>query len=162
MYYSLHRIAEAHLRREQADHTLQPTALINEAYLKLFGGSEIHFADRAHFFAAVSQSMRRILVDHARKRAVSWRTQGGQRVPLEAALNVEVEPAKGPVGVLELDLMLDSLARENPRLAQLIEMRYFGGMTAKESAEALGQSVHVVRHDLRLAHAWMRRELAGG
>jgi len=162
VYGEIHRIAERHLRREQAGHTLQPTALVHEAYLKLFAGSEIAFADRAHFFATVSQAMRRILVDHARKRAAAWRAQGGQRVPFDGALNVEVEPGSGPVGLLELDEVLDSLARENPELAQLIEMRYFGGMTAEQSAEVLGRSVHVVRHDLRLAHAWLRRGLAGG
>src|SRR5262249_14130756 len=97
VYATLHRIAEKHLRRERSGHTLQPTALVHEAYLKLFARSEIQFSDRAHFFAAVSQAMRRILVDHARSHAAAWRAQGGERVPLEEAMEVEVEPGKAPV-----------------------------------------------------------------
>ncbi len=159
VYTTLHRIAEKHLRRERSGHMLQPTALVHEAYLKLLGRSEIQFRDRAHFFAAVSQAMRWILVDHARSRAAARRAQGGERVPMDEALDMEVEPGKAPVRLLDLDLALDSLARESQPLAQLIEMRYFGGMTAEESAEALGRSVHVVRHELRLAHAWLRRKL---
>lgn len=162
VYAALHRIAQWHLRKERSGHTLQPTALVNEAYLKLFGRSEVQFADRAHFFAMVSQAMRRILVDHARAKATARRAGDGQRVSLDTVIDMEGDSGQPepPVRLLELDLTLESLARENPPLAQLIEMRYFGGMTAEESAEVLGRSVHVVRHDLRLAHAWLRREMA--
>jgi RNA polymerase sigma factor (TIGR02999 family) len=159
-YAALHRIAKGHLRKERSDHTLQPTALVNEAYLKLFGHSEIQFVDRAHFFALVSQAMRRILVDHARTRGAVRRGSDGGRVPLSTTIEVEASVGKAQMGILELDLALDALAQEKSSLAQLIEMRYFGGMTAEESAEAVGRSVHVVRHELRLAHAWLRRELA--
>jgi len=159
VYAALHRIACEHLRRERAGHTLQPTALVHEAYLKVFGNSEVEFADRSHFFALVSRAMRRILVDHARGRAAVRRGSDGQRVPLDQAIDLESDSGPSPVDLLELDLLLDGLARESPSLAELIEMRYFGGMTAEESAEVLGRSVHVVRHDLRLAHAWLRREL---
>lgn len=161
VYTALHRIAKSHLRKERPDHTLQPTALVNEAYLKLFSHSAIQFVDRAHFFAVVSQAMRRILVDHARARA-AVRRDGG-RIQLTPAMELEAEAGSGPqqIDLLELDLALDALAREKSSLAQLIEMRYFGGMTAEETAEVTGRSVHVVRHELRLAHAWLRRELAG-
>jgi RNA polymerase sigma-70 factor, ECF subfamily len=157
VYRTLHRIAEAHLRKERPDHTLQPTALVNEAYVKLFGHSEIDFVDRAHFFAVVSRAMRRILVDHARARAAARRNEG--RVQLDTS--IEFQAGTEPMKLLDLDLALDALARERNTLAELIEMHYFGGMTAEETAEVVGRSVHVVRHELRLAHAWLRRELAG-
>jgi len=158
VYATLHRIARSHLRKERSDHTLQPTALVNEAYLKLFGRAEIQFADRAHFFAVVSQAMRRILVDHARARATARRE--GERVALSPAIEVEAEAGKGRIDLLQLDFAMDALAHEKSSLAELIEMRYFGGMTAEETAEVVGRSVHVVRHELRLAHAWLRREMA--
>lgn len=159
VYQALHRIAESQLRRERPDHTLQPTALVNEAYLKLFGHSEIQFADRAHFFAVVSRAMRRILVDHARARAAARRN--GEKVLLDTSIEFEADAGSEPMELLGLDLALDALSRERSSLAELIEMRYFGGMTAEETAEVVGRSVHVVRHELRLAHAWLRRELAG-
>lgn len=159
VFHILHRIAESQLRKERPDHTLQPTALVNEAYLKLFGGSEIEFADRAHFFAVVSRAMRRILVDHARARATERRS--GAQVQLDTSIEFEAGAAAEPRKLLDLDLAIDALAREQSSLAELIEMRYFGGMTAEESAEVVGRSVHIVRHELRLAHAWLRRELAG-
>jgi RNA polymerase sigma-70 factor, ECF subfamily len=159
VYQTLHRIAESQLRKERPDHTLQPTALVNEAYLKLFGHSEIEFADRAHFFAVVSRAMRRILVDHARARAAARRNEG--RVQLDTSIEFEAAHGVEPMKLLDLDLALDALARERSSLAELIEMRYFGGMTAEETAEVTGRSVHVVRHELRLAHAWLRRELVG-
>ena len=159
VYAALHKIAKSRLRKERGDHTLQPTALVHEAYLKLFGRAAIPFVDRAHFFAVVSRAMRRILVDHARARAAARR--GGERIQLDPAMDVEADTTRVPIALLELDLAMDALARENHSLADLIEMRYFGGMTAEETAEVLGRSVHVVRHDLRLAHAWLRRELAG-
>jgi RNA polymerase sigma-70 factor, ECF subfamily len=159
VYQTLHRIAESRLRRERPDHTLQPTALVNEAYLKLFDHSEIQFADGAHFFALVSGTMRRILVDHARARAAARRDGG--RVELDMSIEFEAGAGSEPMKLLDLDLAMDALARENSPLAELIEMRYFGGMTAEETAEVVGRSVHVVRHELRLAHAWLRRQLAG-
>jgi RNA polymerase sigma factor (TIGR02999 family) len=159
VYQTLHRIAESQLRKERQDHTLQPTALVNEAYLKLFGHSEIEFTDRAHFFAVVSRAMRHILVDHARARAAARRNDG--QVQLDTSIEFEVGARAAPMKLLDLDLALDALARERSSLAELIEMRYFGGMTAEETAAVVGRSVHIVRHELRLAHAWLRRELAG-
>lgn len=159
VYQTLHRIAESQLRKERPEHTLQPTALVNEAYLRLFGHSEIQFADRAHFFAVVSRAMRRILVDHARARAAAGRNE--EHVPVDTSIEFEAGAVSEPRKLLNLDLAMDALARERSSLAELIEMRYFGGMTAEETAEVVGRSVHVVRHELRLAHAWLRRELAG-
>ena len=160
VYADLHRIARGHLRKERADHTLRPTALVNETYLRLIGRSNVQFADRVHFFALVSQAMRRILVDHARARAAAHRGGSADRIPLDTRIEVEADAGQSQMQVLELDAALDALARAKAPLARLIEMRYFGGMTAEESAEALGRSVHAVRHDLRLAHAWLRREMA--
>ena len=156
-YETLHRIANSQLRKERPDHTLQPTALVNEAYLRLFGHSEIEFADRAHFFALVSRVMRRILVDHARARAAARRND--EQVQFDTSIEFEAGAASTPMNLVDLDLAMDALAREQSSLAELIEMRYFGGMTAEETAEALGLSVHVVRHDLRFAQAWLRRKL---
>ncbi|MFZ0590166.1 MAG: ECF-type sigma factor [Bryobacteraceae bacterium] len=159
VYQTLHRIADSQLRKERPNHTLQPTALVNEAYLRLFGQSEIQFADRAHFFAVVSRVMRRILVDHARARAAACRKE--EQVQLDTSIDFEAGGSSEPMKLLDLDLAMEALARERSSLAELIEMRYFGGMTAEETAEVVGRSVHVVRHELRLAHAWLRRELAG-
>jgi RNA polymerase sigma factor (TIGR02999 family) len=158
VHAALRRIARGYLRKERSDHTLQPTALVNEAYLKLFGRSELQFVDRAHFFAVVSQAMRRILVDHARMRSAARRD--GERVPWDTTVQVQADGGSDQVALLDLDLALDGLAKESRALAELIEMRYFGGMTAEETAEVVGRSVHVVRHELRVAHAWLRRELA--
>jgi RNA polymerase sigma factor (TIGR02999 family) len=161
LYGELHRLAIRHLRRERSDHTLQPTALIHEVYLKLCDQSQYQFADRAHFLAIVSRVMRQVLVDYARARAT--RKRGGEHgdarlVPFDTNLEIAGERESEQIELLELDSALKALARENEGLAQLIEMRYFGGMTAEETAEALGRSVHVVRHDLRFAQAWLRRE----
>jgi len=160
VYSTLHRLARGHLRRERSSHTLQPTALVNEAYVKLFGRSQIAFTDRAHFFAVVSRAMRRILVDHARARSADRRGGDAPHMPLDEAIDIGTDVGPSPIKLIELDLALDALTRDSESLAQLIEMRYFGGMTAEESAEVLGRSVHVVRHELRLAHAWLRRQLA--
>jgi RNA polymerase sigma factor (TIGR02999 family) len=160
VYDQLHRIAKGYLRKERSDHTLQPTALVNESYVKLFGGAEVQIADRAHFFALVSTAMRRILVDYARARRAARRGRDGRPIPLDTNMEIEAEAGSQNVRILDLDLALSALAQENRSLAELIELRYFGGMTAEETAEAVGRSVHTVRHQLRAAHAWLRRELA--
>lgn len=158
VYAELRRIAAGHLRRERAGHTLQPTALINEAYLRLFASDPPRPADRAHFLALASQVMRRILVDYARARRSDKRGGDGNQVPLEPT--VIAAEASSEDHLLELDLALDALASEEPRLARAIELHYFGGLTAEEAAEVTGRSVHAARHDLRFAHAWLRRRLA--
>jgi RNA polymerase sigma factor (TIGR02999 family) len=159
LYDELHRIAARHLRAERSGHTLQTTALVHEAYLKLIGDNQRGFADRVHFLAVASRVMRQVLVDYARARATKKR-DGNATFLLTTAVDIEGNAGAEQMELLDLDRALDALAHEDKSLAQLIEMRYFGGMIAEETAEALGQSVHVVRHDLRLAQAWLRRKLS--
>jgi RNA polymerase sigma factor (TIGR02999 family) len=156
LYEELHRIAARHLRGERPSHTLQTTALVHEAYLKLV-------SDHHHGFVA-SRVMRQVLVDYARARCTKKRAgdAGANLSPVEWTASIEVgaDASIDQIELLDLDAALDALDREDKPLARLIEMRYFGGMTAEETAEVLGQSVHVVRHDLRLAQAWLRRKLS--
>jgi RNA polymerase sigma factor (TIGR02999 family) len=156
VYGELHRIARSALRGDRNQHTLQPTALLNEAFLRLFGGTSPQFSDRAHFLGISARIMRQVLVDYARGRAAQKRGPG---------LQVEFQESlaqAAPVGdLLEVDQALDRLNAEDPRLVVLIEMRFFAGMTAEETAEARSESVNVVRHDLRYAQARLRRLLGG-
>jgi RNA polymerase sigma factor (TIGR02999 family) len=160
VYGELRRIARAFMRRQQPGHTLQPTALVNEAFIKLFQDAQPQLADRAHFLALMSRVMRQVLVDYARGRGAAKRGGGGARVAWDT--NIEMPAAGGDehIKLLEVDRALESLARADASLAQVVEMHYFGGMTAEEAAVAAGRSVHVVRHQLRVARAWLRRELA--
>lgn len=161
VYSQLHRIAQGYLRSQRPDHTLQPTALVNEACVKMFENAEPQFEDRAHFLAVMSRVMRQVLIDHARAAGAEKRGGREQRVPWDT--NIELAADGGPLQlrILELDGALEGLERESPALARIVEMHYFGGMTAEEAAVVLGRSAHAVRHDLRLARAWLRRELAG-
>jgi len=159
LYDELRRIAAGKLRAERSEHTLQTTALVHEVYLKLVGEPLIQFADRGHFLAVAARVMRQVLVDYSRAR--SSKKRGGGAVDHTAIELIGTGfDDFGRVKLLDLDRALDDLAGEDAGLANLIEMRYFAGMTAEESAEALGKSVHVVRHDLRLAQAWLRRKMA--
>ena len=163
LYKELRRIAARRLRGERPDHTLQTTALVHEAYLRLCGHPERQFANRVHFLAIASQVMRQVLVDYARARAA--RKRGGQELDHRHGsvgsidFELHLEAGAGKVELLDLDRALGALTHENQTLARIVEMRYFGGMTAEETAEELGQSVHVVRHDLRFAQAWLRKRL---
>jgi RNA polymerase sigma-70 factor (ECF subfamily) len=159
VYSELRRIAGKYLGRERKDHTLQPTALVNEVYLRMFGDAPPNVNDRAHFLAIASQMMRRILVDYARTRGSGKRGGDLHRVE-NVNLKLEVHD-RDVLPVIALDRAIDALAQENPVFAQAIELRYFGGLTAEEAAEVTGRSVHSVRHDLRFAQAWLRRALAG-
>lgn len=156
VYRELHRIAEGYLRRESPNHTLQPTALIHEAYVRLVEHGEADYQNRKHFFAVAARVMRRLLVDHARARYAAKRG---------AALTVVLEPGNDPAPgqrdrtVIALDDALTALAAEDSRKARLVEMRFFGGMTAQEIAECTGLPVHVVRRELRSAQIWLRREI---
>jgi RNA polymerase sigma factor (TIGR02999 family) len=162
LYEELHRIAARHVRGERPNHTLQATALVHEAYLKLFNQNERNITDEVHFLAVASRVMRQVLVDYARARATQKRSAGpGGNVPWTANLEVQSDRGVELLDLIELDDAIKALAAEDEALARLIEMRYFGGMTAEETAEALGLSVHVVRHDLRYAQAWLRRKLSG-
>ncbi len=160
VYSELRRIAQAFLRNRRADQSLQPTALIHEAYLKLFDNGEPQFVDRAHFLAVMARVMRQVLIDHARAAAAIKR--GGERDRVDWDTVVELESGGDPrqLRMLELDQALALLEGENPSLAKVLEMHYFGGMTAEEVAAVEGRSVHVIRHDLRLARAWLRRAIA--
>jgi len=155
VYSELHRLAANHLKRDRSNLTLQPTALIHEAFLRLFGSSAPSFQDRAHFLGIVSRVMRQVLVDSARRRQALKRGAGLQ-VTLEDVADHAGHPV---VDLLAIDQALERLGREDPRMVQLIEMRFFAGMTAEETAAALGDSVHVVRHGVRYALATLRRDL---
>jgi len=160
VYSELRRIARAFMRQQQPGHTLQPTALVNEAFIKLFQNAEPHFVDRAHFLALMSRVMRQVLVDHARAHSAAKRGGGEARVPWDTDIEVTSGRGSEQVKLMDLHRALELLAHENASLAQVVEMHYFGGMTAEEVAVATARSVHIVRHDLRLARAWLRRELA--
>ncbi|HTR35596.1 MAG TPA: ECF-type sigma factor [Bryobacteraceae bacterium] len=158
VYNELRRIARSFLRR-QPEHTLQPTALVHEAWLKLFQNEEPEFTDRAHFLAVMSRVMRQILIDHARAAGAAKRWAGKKRVPWDATIEVSEEGLLR-IHVLDIDRALQALSRENSRLSEIIEMHYFGGMTAEEIAAVVNRSAEAVRHDVRLGRAWLRRELA--
>ena len=158
VYQDLRRLARRHLLAERAGHSLQPTALVNEAYMRLVDYRRMQWQDRAHFFAVCAQLMRRILVEHARRRN---QKRGGaiRHVSLEHAPGVGYAASKD---VLALDEALSELARMDPRKAQVVELRYFGGLSVPETAEALSISVPTVMRDWSSAKAWLYREMTGG
>ncbi|HKE21322.1 MAG TPA: ECF-type sigma factor [Bryobacteraceae bacterium] len=158
VYGELHRIARNRLGRERPGHTLQPTALVSEACLRLFDSPRLEFADRSHFLAVASRIMRQVLVDYARGRAAGKRA-GLHEERQDAVENAVAGIPSDPEQLLDLDAAIESLAREHPGAAQAIEQHYFGGMTAEEAAEATGRSVHAIRHELRYAKAWLRRKM---
>ena len=156
VHQELRQIAVAYMRRERPGHTLQPTALINEAYLRLLDKSGITFANRAHFFGIAAQIMRQILVDFARKRVAAKRGSG-LRDELSEAMQVSMQQSEE---VLAVHQALDRLAALDERKARIMEMRHFGGLSREEIAEATGMSLATVKRDMQLAGAWLRRELA--
>lgn len=158
VYEELRRRAAAYLRRERPDHTLQPTALAHEAYLKLAAQEGLRVHDRAHFMALAARAMRSILVDHARRRRAQKR--GGGRTPasLDSALVVSGPDAEA---FDDLDRALTDLARRSERQARVVELRYFGGLTVEEVATVLDASPATVKRDWITARAWLYRELAG-
>jgi RNA polymerase sigma-70 factor, ECF subfamily len=158
VYAELRLIARAFMRRQQPGHTLQPTALIHEAFIKLFECDAPGLVDRAHLLALMSRIMRQVLVDHARSQRAAKRGGNERRVPWDS--NIQVSGRGEALEVLDLHTALEALDRENPSIAQVIEMHYFGGMTAEEAATVVGRSAHAVRHDIRYARAWLRRRLA--
>jgi len=157
VYDDLHALARRYMRRERPGHTLQPTALVNETYLRLISDRAVDWKGRAHFFAIAATVMRRILVDYARQRAAGKRIGGRQRVDLDAfmaAASPRIEQ------LLILDQALTRLAEWGPRQARLVEMIYFGGLTEKEAAEALRISVRTVRRDWSASRAWLQNQLS--
>jgi RNA polymerase sigma factor (TIGR02999 family) len=153
VYDELRRLAQARLRAERPDHTLQATALAHEVYLKLIDQSRVAWRDRAHFFAIAARAIRRILVDHARTRHREKRGGGARKLSLDEALTV---PAAAPdTDLLALDEALERLASVEPEKAAVVELRFFGGLTAEETAEALGISLSTVERYWRYARAWL-------
>jgi RNA polymerase sigma-70 factor (ECF subfamily) len=157
VYRELRQMAGRMMAAERPNHTLQPTALVNEAYLRLVDARQVSWQDRAHFFGICARAMRQILVDHARSRTSAKR--GGGEVALE--LEEGLVAARAPeVNLLELDDVLNRLAELDPRKSQVVEMRYFAGLSLKETAEALKVSAETVRRDWKMAQAWLHRELS--
>jgi RNA polymerase sigma factor (TIGR02999 family) len=156
VYGELRRLAASAMRREAAHHTLQPTALVHEAFLRLFHGAVPDYTNRAHFLGIAARVMRQVLVDYARVRR-SQKRDAHLTIPIED--NIAAQAEKGDV--LVLNEALDKLGVEDERLVALVEMRFFAGMTAEEIAEARVESVHVVRHDLRYAMARLRTFASG-
>ena len=159
IYEELRRLARRHMGRERVGHTLQTTALVNEAYLRLIDAQRVRWQNRAHFFAVSAQLMRRILVDFARAKRSDKRGGGAEQVSLDEAL--VVSPERG-ADLLALDEALCRLADLSPRQSRVVELRYFGGLNEEEVAEVLKVSPRTVRSDWSLARAWLRRELSRG
>jgi len=157
VYDELKKLAAAHLRREGKSRPLDTTALVHEAFLRLAHGQQPSYENRSHFYGIASRLMRQVLVDLARARATEKRS-AMEEVRLADFPDVGRHPNES---LLVMDEALERLARTDPLKVQLIEMRYFGGMTAEESATALSISVHAVRRELRLAQAWLHKEVAG-
>jgi RNA polymerase sigma-70 factor, ECF subfamily len=160
VYAELRRIARTFMVRQPQGHTLQPTALVNEAFLKLFDKAPPEVADRAHFLALMSRVMRQVLVDHARSAGAGKRGGVQAHLPWDSRIEVQAEGGAEQLDMLDLHRALEALEGENRIIAEIVEMHYIGGMTAEEVAAALDRSVHTVRHELRFARAWLRRALA--
>lgn len=157
VYEELHRLASSYMRRERRrDHTLQPTALVNEAYVHLIGNNPVNWDNRGHFYSAAAKTMRRILIDHARSHRAVKRSGRLERVALDENV-IAVDEQAGEL--LELDAALDRLKLLDERQAQVVELRFFGGLTVEETAKAAGISEKTVKRDWALARAWLQNEL---
>jgi RNA polymerase sigma factor (TIGR02999 family) len=156
VYEELRRLAERQLRRERPGHTLQPTALVHEVYVRMVGQEQAGYRDRAHFMAIAAHAMRKILIDYARGYNAAKRGGGQPKLEIQEERDGCVER---PTLLIALDDSLAALEEKDPLLGRLVEMRYFGGLTAEESAAALNLEIHAVRRQLRLAEAWLRREM---
>jgi RNA polymerase sigma-70 factor, ECF subfamily len=160
VYRELHSLASRYLSRERRDHTLQATALVNEAYLKI-AGQRADWQNRAHFFGIAAQLMRRILVDHARRDGRAKRGGGATHLSLEG---IDPPSPSMPIDAIDigaLDAALLRLAALDPNQARMVEMRFFGGMTIEDTAEAMGSSSATIKREWALARAWLYRELTG-
>jgi RNA polymerase sigma factor (TIGR02999 family) len=159
VYQELHRAARRYMARQQPGHTLQTTALVNEVYLRLIAFKEVSWEDRAHFFAICAQLMRRILTDWARRQWYQKRGGEAQHVSLHEALLLS--PERGP-GLVALDEALTVLSQTDPRKSQVVELRFYGGLSVNETAEVLKVSPETVMRDWRIAKLWLLREMTGG
>jgi RNA polymerase sigma factor (TIGR02999 family) len=157
VYDELRRIAHRYVRRERNGHTLETTALVNEAYIRLAGSKNIAWENRSHFFAATAQVMRHVLIDHARRRLYRKRGGDAQHVPLDDAISEMTDQRADELIVL--NEALEELSKLDPRKARVVEMRYFGGLSLEETAEALNVSLMTVRRDWRAAKAWLFRRM---
>ena len=157
VYGTLRRMADRQMLAERSDHTLSPTALVHEAYLRLVDQRRLDWRDRAHFYAVAARVMRRVLIDHARRRLAGKR--GGDQLRVTFTEQA-VAGVASPEAILELDRALAGLEALSPRQRQIVEMRFFGGMTHEDVAAVLGVSVPTVRRDWRLAQAWLKREMS--
>jgi RNA polymerase sigma-70 factor, ECF subfamily len=157
VYRELRQLAARHMRGERHDHTLQPTALVHEAYMKLTGQRELSFENRAHFFGVAAGVMRRILIDHARAVRAEKRGRGDAKVPVDDIL--EVVGTESPDYLIELDQALDRLAALDDKQARVVELRYFGGLSVEETAEVMGVTSRTINRHWRVARAWLHREL---
>jgi RNA polymerase sigma-70 factor, ECF subfamily len=155
-YRELHRLAASLMRSERPGHTLQATALVNEAYLRLIGNAPVEWKGRAHFFGIVATAMRRVLVEHARRRSADKRGGGWERITLDEQVALA---GRSELEVLELDQMLSRFSEIDPRAARVVEFRVFGGLKEREIAEILGVTERTVRGDWRVAAMWLEREL---
>lgn len=158
VYEELRRLARDYLRRERGDHTLQPTALVHEAYLRLVDDSRVNWQNRAHFYGIAAKLMRRILVDHARARNAIKRGGLAEKVPLDEARDL---PPEATNDLVALDGALQDLAKTYPRKSEVVELKFFGGLEANEIAEVLQVSPKTVLRDWQFAKLWLCRELAG-
>ena len=156
VYEPLRAIASRHLHREREGHTLQPTALVNELYLKLVGQRSVAWNDRAHFFAVAAQVMRRILVDHARRKKSDKR--GGDMVPVTIGAALDLAAAED-FDVVALDVALENLEKIFPQQAKIVELRFYAGLTIDETAAVLGVSAATISREWTMARAWLRREM---
>ena len=157
VHAELHRIARRYMRNERAGHTLQTSALINEAYMRLIDAQQVHWQNRAHFFAIAAQLMRRVLVDFARSHGYKKRGGGAFQVSLDETMVITKERGEDLVA---LDEALSALSELDERKGRVVEMRFFGGLSEKEIAETLAVSQETVRRDWRLAKSWLRRRLS--
>jgi RNA polymerase sigma-70 factor, ECF subfamily len=155
VYQELHRIARSYLRREAPGHTLQPTSLIHEAYLRMVNQAHPEYSNRASFYGVAARIMRQILVDHARSRHAAKRG-GGEKLYVTDVL--ELVPDRSPV-IVAVNEALDRLANQDEFKSRIVEMRFFGGMTAEEISTCVQVPVHTVHRQLRLAQAWLRKEV---
>ena len=156
VYEELRRLASGHLRRERSWHTLQPTALVHEAYARMVGGAQPDYRSKSHFMGVAARLMRQILIDHARTRNADKRGGGAVNFPMDESFD---HPVERPAMLIAVDDALNTLAQIDGVKAHLVEMRFFGGMTAEESADVTGLPVEKVRSELRLAQAWLEREI---
>ncbi len=158
VYDELHRLARRYMSRERMGHTLQTTALINEAYVRLVDQRNVQWANRSHFFAISAQIMRRILIDHARRQAYAKRGGGARQVSLDETAAIALDDLSE---LLRLDEALQSLAELDPRRSRVVELRYFGGLNNEEIAGVLNISENTVIRDWNMARAWLYRQLTG-